>query len=287
MTGIIDVGGGTRGIYGCGVFDRCLDDKLTFDYVIGVSAGSANGISFVAGQRGRNRVFYTEYAFRPEYMGAKTFLKTGSFVGLEYIYGTLSNSDGEYPLDYDAIRSSATELDVVATDAATGKPVYFTKQTLQRDQYQRLMASSCVPVVCKPYPVDGVLYYDGGVSDPIPYRRALGQGCDKLVVILTKPVSMQLSNRRNGLAGALLRRRYPNAARAIAGCNDLYRRELKEVQQLEHEGRALIIAPDDISRLKTLSKDRSALETLYQKGYDDAAAIASFLGRTAEKPHNA
>lgn len=277
MKGIIDVGGGTRGIYGCGVFDRCLDENISFDYVIGVSAGSANGISFVAGQRGRNYVFYTEYAFRPEYMSAKTLLKTGSFIGLEYIYGTLTNSDGEYPLDFDAIKASSTAFEVVATDAKTGKPHYFTKQTLERDQYQRLMASCCVPVVCKPYPVNGSLYYDGGASDPIPYKRALQQGCDKLVVILTKPITTALNNRRNGMAGALLRRRYPNAAQSIAGCNSLYQRQLKEVQQLSKEGKALIIAPDDISKLKTLSKDRTALKMLYEKGYNDAASIASFL----------
>lgn len=277
MTGIIDVGGGTRGIYGCGVFDRCMDDGISFDYVIGVSAGSANGISFVAGQRGRNRVFYTEYAYRPEYMSAKTFRETGSFIGLEYIYGTLSNSDGEYPLDFDAFRASATGFEAVATDARTGKPVYFSKQSLQRDRYTCLMASCCVPVVCKPYPIDGALYFDGGISDPIPYRRALDHGCDKLVVILTKPVSMPIKNQRNALAGVWLRRRYPNAARALAMCNHVYGRDLAAVQKLEKEGKACIIAPDDISGLKTLSKDRSALESLYEKGYRDAAAIASFL----------
>ncbi len=110
MTGIIDVGGGTRGIYGCGVFDRCLDENISFDYVIGVSAGSANAISYVSGQRGRNYVFYTEYAMRPEYMGLKTLLKTGSYIGLEYIYGTLTNSGGEYPLDYDTLNHPLRNL---------------------------------------------------------------------------------------------------------------------------------------------------------------------------------
>ena len=277
MTGIIDVGGGTRGIYGCGVFDRCLDENVFFDCVIGVSAGSANAISYVARQRGRNYVFYTEYASRPEYMGVKTLLKTGSYIGLEYIYGTLSNSTGEYPLDFDAIRSSPAELEIVATDAATGKPFYFRKEGLERDRYQCLMASSCVPVVCRPYPVNGVLYFDGGVSDPIPYRRALQLGCYRLVVILTKPVTAEPVNRRNGIAGALLRRRYPEAAQAVARCGSVYQCDLNEVRALEEAGKALIVAPDDISNLKTLSSDLTALKTLYNKGYNDAARIASFL----------
>ena len=277
MTGIIDVGGGTRGIYGCGVFDRCLDENLSFDCVIGVSAGSANAISYVSGQRGRNRVFYTEYALRPEYMGLKTLLKTGSYIGLEYIYGTLSNSGGEYPLDFDAIKASPAKLEIVATNAATGAPFYFGKEGLERDRYQCLMASSCVPVVCRPYPVDGVLYFDGGISDPIPYRRALELGCDRLVVILTKPVDAKPGNRRNAFAGALLRRKYPAAAKAVAQCNDVYLRDLREVIALEKAGKALIVAPDDISNLKTLSSDPGALGSLYEKGYADASRIAAFL----------
>ena len=107
--GIVDVGGGTRGIYGAGVLDRCLDENIVFDYAIGVSAGSANCASYCAGQKGRNYVFYTDYSFRPEYMGFGNMKKTGSFIGLDYIYSDLSNSTGENPLNYEAIIQSPTE----------------------------------------------------------------------------------------------------------------------------------------------------------------------------------
>lgn len=126
-TGIIDVGGGMRGIYAAGVFDRCLDTGVHFDICIGVSAGSANGASFVAGQKKRNYAFYTEYAFRKEYMSLRNFVTKKSYIDLDYVYGTLSNTDGEYPLDYDAFAKNPTDYVVVATDAATGKAVYFNK----------------------------------------------------------------------------------------------------------------------------------------------------------------
>ena len=54
MTGIVDVGGGLRGIYGAGIFDYCMEQGIHFDYCIGVSAGSANVCSYIAGQKGRN-----------------------------------------------------------------------------------------------------------------------------------------------------------------------------------------------------------------------------------------
>ena len=58
MIGLIDVGGGMRGIYSAGVLDWCLDNGIKFDCAFGVSAGSANVTSFSAGQRGRNYRFY-------------------------------------------------------------------------------------------------------------------------------------------------------------------------------------------------------------------------------------
>lgn len=92
--GVIDVGGGCRGAYAAGVFDYFMQNNITFDLGIGVSAGSANLASFIAKQPQRNYQFYTEYALRAEYMGMGNFIKKKSFVGLDYIYGTLSNSDG-------------------------------------------------------------------------------------------------------------------------------------------------------------------------------------------------
>ena len=35
-TGVIDAGGGLRGIYAAGVFDRCMDDGIRVDPGIGV-----------------------------------------------------------------------------------------------------------------------------------------------------------------------------------------------------------------------------------------------------------
>ena len=69
MVGVIDVGGGMRGMYGAGVLDRCLADGVMFDYCCGVSAGSANLITYQAGQPGRTYRFYHEYAFRKHRMG--------------------------------------------------------------------------------------------------------------------------------------------------------------------------------------------------------------------------
>ena len=277
-TGCIDVGGGLRDVYGAGVFDYFLDEGISFDCCIGVSAGSANCASFIANQRGRNKKFYLEYLLRKEAIGAKVFLKTGSVLDLSYVYGTLCDKEGESPLDYNAIINSNTEFTVVATQAETGEPVYFDKhRDMSENNYRILMASSCLPVFCKPIEIDGVQYYDGGLSDPLPYKRLLETGCDRLVVILTKPIENDLNQNRNALGAAMLKRKYPLFSESMKNASATYAKQLSEVLELEKEGRALIIAPDDIMGLGTLTRDTDKLLTLYNKGYKDAEKIKEFI----------
>ncbi len=103
-TGLIVGGGGMKCAYSAGILDRFLDDKITFDYCIGVSAGAANTLSLPCRyQRGRNLRFYTVHLDDPRYLSVRSLLRTGNLFGLEYIYGTLTNSDGADPIDYDAI----------------------------------------------------------------------------------------------------------------------------------------------------------------------------------------
>ena len=150
-TGVVDVGGGLRGVYAAGVFDFCMDQGIRFDLGIGVSAGSANVASYIAGQKKRNYLFYTEYPFRKEYMSIRNFFKKHSYLDLDYIYGNLSNSDGENPLDYGAIMNSTIDFVAVATNAKTGEAEYFDKTDLHQDDYAVLKSilghSVCVSSV--------------------------------------------------------------------------------------------------------------------------------------------
>lgn len=279
MIGVIDVGGGTRGIFGAGVFDYCMDNEIEFDLFIGVSAGSANGSSFISRQRGRNLVFYDNYAFRRKYMSVWNMLLTGEFINLDYIYSTLSNSDGENPLDYKAMSENPTDFEVVATNALTGEPTYFPKSSIKQDFYDVVKASCAVPVASKPYPIDGVPYYDGGLSDPIPYKRAFEKGCDRLVVVLTRPKNAFRKQDGDMKFVKFVKKKYPEAAAVISKRYEVYNQSLREILELENQGKVLIIAPDDISGLKTLTKDHKPLRKLYAKGYSEAEKIKTFLNK--------
>ena len=272
-TGIIDVGGGLRGIYGAGVLDRCMEEGVQFDCCVGVSAGAANMCSYVAGQHGRNKPFYQDYSFRPEYMSVKNLAKKHSYLDLEYVYGTLSNRGGENPLDYPAVMQNPAQLVIVAAEAQTGKPRYFTKDDLHQDDYRPLMASCCIPVADQPCFIDEVPYFDGGLADPVPLEKALELGCDHVAVILTKPIAPEQTGTRDKKLAKLLQHRYPASAKGLALRAERYNQTVRRALKLEQQGMACVVAPDSTEGLSTLTKDKAALEKMYQKGWNDAEKI--------------
>lgn len=276
-TGIVDVGGGFRGIYAAGVFDYCLDRDIHFDLSIGVSAGSANVVSYLAGQRGRNYTFYTEYAMRKEYMCAKNVLTHQSYIDLDYVYGTLSNSGGEYPLDYAAIMENPGEMLVVATNAVTGSARYFDKSDLVQDHYDMFKASSAIPFICKPHHVGWVPYFDGALGDPVPVEKAFERGCDKVVLLLTRPMDRPRGPGQDAFFADRIEHKYPFAARKLRTRVDRYNEGVELAKKYQAEGRVLIIAPDDTCGVDTLTRERPALMRFYRKGYQDAQTILTFL----------
>jgi predicted patatin/cPLA2 family phospholipase len=278
MIGVIDVGGGLRDIFGSGVFDYCLAHGIKFDYCIGISAGSANLASYLAGQKGRNVPFYLDYCQREEYMSMEQFLRTGSYINLDYVYRTLSNEGGEAALDYDRLVRNRAVYKIVATDANTGLPHYFDKHDMHRNDYRVICASCCLPVVCKPYVVDGVPYFDGGLSDPVPLEKAFSDGCDKVVVILTRPKDeVRYPERDERYADLFLKRHYPVIADGLCHRSVRYNNAVALAKRLEREGKALIIAPDCIKGLGTLTRDKTLLMGMYKKGLREAEKIPGFL----------
>lgn len=278
-TGVIDVGGGLRGIYAAGVFDYCLEHGITFDYGIGISAGSANLASSLAGQKGRNYDFYTDYAFRKEYMGLWDFLHKGTYIDLDYVYGTLSNSDGERPLNYQTLSANPMEWYIAATDSKTGEAVYFSHDDIAQNDYSICKASSALPFVCKPYEVRGRQYFDGALGNPVPVQKAFDDGCDRVVLILTKPENILRSSRADELVASQIHKKYPNAARMLRAKAERYNEGVMLAQAYAGKGRALIVAPDNTCGVETLTRDKLALHNLYKKGFEDGAKILEFLGK--------
>ena len=274
---LIDVGGGFRSIFGAGIMDRCQELGIDFNHCYGVSAGAANMTSFIARQHGRNHHFYTEYAFRKEYASATNFIKDRNFVHLDYVYGDLSNHDGEFPVDYAAFEANPTEFTVVACNALDGSTKYFDKSDIGFDQMDPVKASSAVPVACKPYVIDDVPYYDGGIADPVPVQKALDDGYERVVLILTRLKDVLREQRKDIAPARILKRTYPAAAEHLLNRYQTYNDEVAFAKECEQDGRVLILAPESLYGLSTLTKTYEGLERMYRAGYAQTERIADFL----------
>ncbi len=166
---------------------------------------------------------------------------------------------------------------VVATDAATGKSVFFTKDDLRRDDYGMFAASGCLPVWCRAYHWRGGDYFDGALSDPIPLERAFADGCDRCIVLLTRPPEFRKQT-KNAAAFKTLRRKWPNMVEKLYARCDLYNRKLEAALA---DPRVFVVGPDDVCGVDTLKRKKDDLDRLYYKGYADGKKVRDYL-RTLE-----
>lgn len=148
---------------------------------------------------------------------------------------------------------------------------------MEQDNYDILKASCSIPFVCQPYVIDGVPYYDGALSDPVPVEKAFATGCERVVLILTRPQEFQRTPDRDRKIASLIRRKYPSAAASMEKRAERYNDGIRLAEQYEKEGRLLIVAPDDTCGMDTLTRDREAMKRFYEKGLHDGKAIARFV----------
>lgn len=267
--GLVVEGGGMKCAYNAAILDAFLDHNITFAYCIGASGGSGNLASYLARQRGRNLRFFTEHIHNPGYFGLRSFLKTGDLFGLQYIYGTLTNSMGKDPLDFPTLKNNPAEYEVVVTNALTGKAEYFGKETMVQDDYRLIMASSAIPAACRPVELNDIPYFDGGLSDAIPVSRALEKGCDRLVVILSKMRDYVRKPQGMRFLYTMRCHQYPQIISLIDHRHVAYNQNLQEVFALERAGKAFVFAPSHSIHVGTYSMNEQLERDLYALGMED------------------
>ncbi len=283
-TGLFVEGGGMKCAYSAGLLDAFLDEGIEFDYCMGVSAGAANVASYQAKQRERNLRYYTIHVKDPRYISMRSFVKTGNFFGLQFIYGDMTNEGGIDPLDYDVMMSNPAEMVFPATDAVTGEMRYFTKADCKRDDYRPIMATCALPVMCQPIELDGHFYYDGGVGDSIPIDKMLSDGCDRIIAIMSKPRGfvMKPEGHRAGYHFAL-QHKFPKTIELLDHRHENYNASMKKLLALQAKKQAMIFCPSPEIKIGTYTTDPKIMKAFYDNGMADAKkemdAIKAFLAR--------
>ncbi len=264
-TGLVLEGGAFRGVFTSGVLDVLMENGIEYDYVVGVSAGAGNGMGYISGQIGRTRNVIKPKDHKQNYFGLKQILKHGKFLNLDKMF--FEYPYNQYPYDFDKFLNSTIPLEVVVTNCDTGKAEYYDERKDIKKFLTLGKASCSVPLMCAPVKIGDYHYLDGSICDSIPIERTLEQGCDRLVVIMTKSADETPTNygKAKFVMAARYKRKYPAFYEALLNRTKVYGRQLELLKKLEKEGKALVLRPD-IECIHKFEQDDEKVEAFYQDG---------------------
>ncbi|MCA1291651.1 patatin family protein [Paenibacillus sp. alder61] len=264
MPSLVLEGGTLRPIFSSGIMDALLDEGIMFPYCIGVSAGISNGISYISKQKRRNLEIMENYRNDPRYIGYRNFFKSRSLFGLDFIFQEIPSR--LVPFDTETYRSYTGKVLVGVTNAHTGLPEYM--DGLEADEQWTLLRATCaIPFVFPAIELNGQKYYDGGLADPIPVRKAIADGNEKHLIVLTQPKGYEKKlSKRTVRAARLLRRRFPKLEEVLLTRHKHYNETVALCEQLEREGQAILLRPE--VPLDSFEKDIGKLRETCRQGYE-------------------
>ncbi len=279
-TGLVLEGGAMRGLFSAGIMDVMMENDITPDGVIGVSAGAAFGCNYKSRQPGRAIRYNKRFARDKRYCSMQSFLRTGDLFGAEYAYHIVPN---QYDIfDNDAFEQNPMEFWVVCTDVETGEPVYKKCDEGGDITFDWVRASASMPVVSRVVELEGYKLLDGGISDSIPLRAFQRRGYERNIVIMTQPQGYEKHRSRFMSIIRMSLRRYPKLVEAMAMRHLMYNEELAYVEQEVRRGNTLAIYPDKQLPIGHVSHNPDEMQNVYDIGRElglrKLDKIKSFMG---------
>ena len=253
-----------RGLFSAGVMDVMMEAGITFDGLIGVSAGAAFGCNYKSKQPGRAIRYNMRFARDKRYCSLRSLLTTGDLFNAQFAYHVVPE---EYDIfDNEAFEQNPMEYYVVCTDVEAGEPVYQRVMSGGHEAYDWIRASASMPVCSKVVTLDGRRLLDGGMTDSIPLRFFQKQGYGRNVVILTQPEGYTKTPNRLMPLISLSLRRYPRTVEAMRTRHLMYNDQLDYVWNEAKKGNTLIVCPHEALPIGHVSHDPEAMRHVYEIG---------------------
>ena len=262
--GLILEGGAMRGLFTAGVLDVLMENGVTFDGAVGVSAGAAFGCNIKSHQAGRVLRYNTRFCSDKRYCGMSSLLKTGNIYSTDFCYGEVPLKYD--PFDFETYKKDPMEFYVVSTDVETGKPVYHKYAGMSDGGFDWIRASASMPLVSRIVEIDGQKLLDGGISDSIPVEFFESLGYDRNVAVLTQPKTYKKSKNKMMPLIKIKYRKYPKFIATVANRHIMYNAETALVSEKEHNGTLFVIRPESPLPVGRVEKDPEKLKAAYEIG---------------------
>ncbi len=269
-TGILFEGGASRTIYSCGVMDRLLDADIMPDYVLGVSAGITYATSYISKQKGRNLEMMNTYINDHRYMGFRNLInpKNKAYYGLKFAYETIP--DELLPFDEVTFSEYKGEAKAAVTNIETGE-IEFLDIMPKATRTKTLIATCALPLLFPIVKINGKLYMDGGIANSVPYKQAFADGCDRLMIVLTREAGYRKDFEKTLKLACIRYRKYPKFCDAMMTRAERYNQTMEEIEALEQKGDILVFRPTVSKGFSRLEKDVDKIGAMYADGYEQAS----------------
>lgn len=266
-TAFVLEGGAMRGLYSAGVLDVFMQNNISTNAIYGVSAGALFGINFKSKQIGRAIRYNVKYAHEKNYMGLYSLITTGDIMNKEFCFNKLVNDLDKF--DFETFDSSPIDFFAVVTNVETGEAEYI-KITKGREGLEALRASGSMPFVSQCVEFEGAKYLDGAISDPIPLQKALDDGYEKIVVVLTRPDGYR--KHKDCMPYNLVYRKYPKFIETAKNQYKIYNNTLDLIKKYENENRIIVLRPSKKLKIARVEKNIEKLNAIYNLGVDDCTS---------------
>ena len=267
-TGLVLEGGGMRGVFTSGVLDAFMKYKLYFHYIVAVSAGACSGLSYASRQPRRARISNIDMLVKYDYIGLRHLVTQGCIFDPELLYRRFPYE--LIPYDYEEYFRNCKNGDIfemVVTNCQTGFAEYLSESSGDKHRLNELArSSSSLPYVSKIVTVDGKELLDGGIVDSIPVLRSIETGHETNVVISTRNKGWRDTG-RDYKQPKFIYRNYPRLRVALSRRVEVYNRQLDLIDELEEQGKILVIRPENPIVVGRMEKDVEKLENLYEEGF--------------------
>lgn len=257
-----------RGVFTSGVLDAFMKHELYFRYVVAVSAGACNGLSYMSRQPRRARISNIDMLAKYDYIGLRHLVTQGCIFDPELLYDRFPYE--LVPYDYDEYFRNCRRgytFEMVMTNCQTGRSEYLAETSGDSHRLNELArASSSLPYVSKIVWIDGKPMLDGGIIDSIPVMHAIESGHQYNVVITTRNKGWRDTG-KDRKQPPFVYRNYPRLRVLLSHRLEAYNKQMDLVDCLESEGRILVIRPEMPVVVGRMEKDTSKLEALYEEGF--------------------
>ncbi|HXY17944.1 MAG TPA: patatin-like phospholipase family protein [Candidatus Nitrosopolaris sp.] len=222
VLGLVVEGGGLRGVLTAGMLISMEQNGYgpdIFDFVVGSSAGAFNAAYFLSGNVSEGATIYSEHSAQHGFIDLKAWLKLRERRPImDVSIHTNHLLEGVVPLDWENIIASE-KLHIAVSDpheiGTRVLPPPSDKDELKRN----LRATAHIPILAgRPTLIDGLPYYDGSLTAPLPIEEAISLGATHVLALSSRSLKKwrNKQTRIERLASRLYNLRYPGIDAAVS-----------------------------------------------------------------------